>query len=275
VAAIAISSLDRGPAVADPPAHLEPADVLSPSQIACFSQCAAKWYYKYALNLKERPNSNLTLGTSVHAGIAHAMQWKVETGKYPDPDCVTGIYNLAWSEQSDETEFREDESPGEIRTAGESLIRKYMAEAAPRIKPAQVEIEVSGLIAGVPVRGRIDVLEENGTIRDLKTAARKPEPEITGRNAMQLAIYAAITPGASGQVAIDTLVKTKTPQLVQIEQKLDAEDRRAPELQLPVIRDAMRSGYYAPNRDALTCSRRNCGYWRECQSEFGGKVAAS
>ena len=277
MAAIAVAPpvTREGAAIAAPPAHLEPADVLSPSQIFCFTDCSAKWWFKYGLNLKDSGNSNLALGTAVHAGIGYAMQSKIETGSFPDSDCVAGIYNLAWFQQADFVEFREDENPGEIQTAGEALIRKYMSEAAPTVHPKQSEIEVSGLIGGVRVRGRIDILEENGTIRDIKTAARKPESQISGRNAMQLAIYTAITPGASGKVAIDTLVKTKTPQLIQITQSIDEQDKRAPELQIPVIRDAMRSGYYPPSRDSMMCSRRNCGFWRVCETEWGGKVACS
>jgi RecB family exonuclease len=274
MAAIALAHTPARGVAMPPVAHLELADVLSPSQISCFVDCAAKYWFKYGLNLPDSTNANLALGSAVHAGIGHAMQWKIETGKYPDPDCIVGIYNLAWSQTVDTVEFREDESPRDIRTSGEALTRKYMLEAAPAIHPKEVEIEVQGLIGGVPVRGRVDILEENGTIRDIKTSSRKPDG-ISGRNAMQLAIYAAITPGASGQVAIDTLVKTKTPQLIQITQELDEQDRMAPELQIPVIRDAMRSGYYPPARDSMLCSRRNCAYWRYCEAEWGGKVSAS
>jgi hypothetical protein len=35
---------------------------------------------------------------------------------------------------------------------------------------------------------------------------------------------------------------------------------------------AMRDGIYPPRRRSPVCARRYCGYWRECEREFGGRV---
>jgi hypothetical protein len=35
---------------------------------------------------------------------------------------------------------------------------------------------------------------------------------------------------------------------------------------------SMRSELYMPNRLSLTCSRRHCAYWRNCEREWGGEV---
>ena len=73
---------------------------------------------------------------------------------------------------------------------------------------------MQGEISGVRVRGRVDVLDVEGRLIDFKTASRRPSC-VSPDYAFQLATYTQITPGASGDVRIDSLVKTQTVQIVQ------------------------------------------------------------
>ena len=149
-----------------------------------------------------------------------------------------------------------------------------MDEAAPWIQPAAVELDVTGEIGGVPVRGKVDLLDEDGRVVDVKTAARKPTG-ISPDYAFQLATYRQITPGATGEARLDTLVKTKAPQLIQQSYEVSEQDLRATAVLYPLVRDGIASGLYFPNRQSLSCSRRNCCFWRQCEREFGGAVEAS
>jgi hypothetical protein len=47
----------------------DPAPVLSPSQVRCFFDCQARWWFKYGLQLPERKNSSLALGLAVHQAL--------------------------------------------------------------------------------------------------------------------------------------------------------------------------------------------------------------
>jgi hypothetical protein len=82
-------------------------------------------------------------------------------------------------------------------------------------------------------------------------------------------------PGASGKVAIHTLVRTKTPQLIQQNHQVTPEDIRHTQIMYPLAQEGMRSGLYAPNRNSMFCSRKSCAFWQACQQEFGGEVAES
>ena len=84
--------------------------------------------------------------------------------------------------------------------------------------------------------------------------------------------YAMLTPGASGQCRLDTLTKTKAVQLIQLDYTVGPEERRYAEMIYPAVQDGMKSGLYLPHRASTLCSRRYCGYWRECEREFGGRV---
>ena len=56
----------------------DPAPVLSPSQVRCFFECQARWWFKYGLQLPER-NSSLALGLAVHQALEVNFRQKIET----------------------------------------------------------------------------------------------------------------------------------------------------------------------------------------------------
>jgi hypothetical protein len=148
-----------------------------------------------------------------------------------------------------------------------------MDEAAPEIQPAAVELDVTGEIGGVAVRGRVDLIDEEGCMVDVKTAARKPSG-IAPDYAFQLATYRQITPGVSGEARLDMLGKTKTVRLVRQAYTVGAQDIRAVEVMYPLVRDGIAVGLYFPNRQSFSCSRHNCACWQHCEREFGGTVEA-
>jgi hypothetical protein len=189
-------------------AKTEAAPVLSPSQVRCFFDCQARWWFKYGLQLPERKNSSLALGLAVHQALEVNFREKIETQEDLETTGVVIVFREAWMEQVPQTEFMPGESQGDLRRLGERLVAKYMDEVAPKVEPAAVELDVQGEIAGVAVRGRVDVLDVEGRLIDFKTASRRPS-SVSPDYAFQLATYQQITPGASGDVRIDSLVKTE------------------------------------------------------------------
>jgi hypothetical protein len=187
---------------------------------------------------------------------------------------MVALFRDFWREQMTDTVFRPDECPYTIRKVGEALVSKYMDEAAPSVEPAAVELDVAGEIGGVPVRGRVDLLDVEGRIVDVKTAARKPSG-ISPDYAFQLATYRQITPGANGEARLDTLVKTKTVQLVQESCSISEADVRSTEVLYPLVASGITSGLYFPNRQSMLCSRRHCAFWGQCERDFGGVVKES
>ena len=134
-----------------------------------------------------------------------------------------------------------------------------------------MELDVQGEIVGVPVRGRVDLLDSEGRLIDIKTASRRPS-WVSPDYAFQLATYRQITPGATGEARIDCLVKTNTPQIVQQSYTIGDSDLQATRVLFPLAREAMGSGTYCPNRQSILCSQKHCGFWKQCEREFGGRV---
>ena len=253
---------------------LEAAPVLSPTQVRCFMDCHARWWFKYNLKHPDPPNGNLALGRAVHWALAQNFTQKIET--YEDLPLlgVLALFREAWAFESDQAEFRDDEDPSQLAFAGEALVGKYLDEVAPAVEPAAVELHVEGEIGGVRVQGFIDVLDVDGRIIDIKTAKAGPSG-IDPMNRFQVATYRQLAPAASGKGRLDTLVKTKTPKIVLQSFEVTPEDPRATQTIYARAVQAMRSEIYMPNRMSMFCSRRSCAYWRICEREWGGEVPES
>lgn len=263
------------PAPAPAPAVGRPEDdlaqVLSPSQVACFLECSAKWWYKYGLDLPEHRSSALAIGSAFHAAVTHNFGQKVDSQEDLPADLVRECFVADFEAQ--EYVVAEKESHEDLRDTGAALIGAYMEQVAPGIQPAHVEQEVSGEIAGVKVRGRLDIIDVDGRIIDAKTASKKPSG-ISPNYRFQVATYATLHPDAKGSVRLDTVTKTKTIQVIQQSFRIGDKDLLQIERMYPLAQEAMRSGYYVPNRNSFLCSRKYCPFWQQCEQDFGGEVDA-
>jgi len=134
-----------------------------------------------------------------------------------------------------------------------------------------IEVPVQGAIAGVPVRGIIDLIDSSGRIVDLKSASRTPSG-VSADYGMQVAAHRLIAPRASGLVRLDTLVATKMPKIVRQDYQVSHADVRHCQSVYPMVREAMRSGVYLPNRGSNLCSRKYCNFAEACEAQWGGRV---
>ena len=246
-------------------------DILSPTQVKTFLACPAKWMFHYLLGLKEPKTGSLALGTAFHSAIAANFRQKIETRQDLPFAEVLEVFGKSWEDGASAASYEQDENPQKLAATGVALVERYMKEAAPSIQPRAVELPVSGRIGGVPVSGFVDLLDIEGRIIDCKTAARRPSA-VSHDYGLQLTSYTMLTPGASGQCRLDALTKTKAVQLIQLDYTVGPDERRYAEMIYPAAQDGMKSGLYLPHRASTLCSRRYCGYWRECEREFGGRV---
>src|ERR1700730_3072323 len=235
------------PAIPFPLSAIEtpPSETLSPSQVRCFMDCQIRWWFKYSLKVPDAPTGNMALGRAVHSALCENFAQKVDTREDLPTDGVVALFREAWANEREQTEFRDEENPQELAATGEALVAKYMDYLAPTIDPAAVEHKVDGEIGGVKVRGWIDLLDVEGRVIDIKTAKARPS-SIEPMNKFQIATYSQLVSGASGEGRIDTLVKTKTPQVVSQSFQITAEEMRAAQTLYPAAHDAMRQSATFP-----------------------------
>jgi RecB family exonuclease len=246
-------------------------EVLSPSQTKTLIGCAAKWYFKYVRGLPDVGGGALALGRAVHKVVKIAMQFKKLSKRDLPLMEAQKSFHLAFGGELELAELREDENAAELEATGEALVNIWMTQVAPTVQPKLIEHEVWGEIGGVSVRGFVDLVDQHGTIIDLKTTGRTPS-EVDPDQVFQVATYRRLLPEASGRGRIDALVKNKTPKLVQLQFEVEDSDLQFVDRMYPLAQDVIRAGLYMPNRSCRVCSRKYCSFWRACEAEFGGTV---
>ena len=165
-----------GELTASPPSVVDSdmAELLSPSQVRCFMDCQVRWWFKYGLKYPDPPTGKMVLGRAVHAALTQNFAQKLDTYEDLPVPGVLAIFRDSWATEREQTEFRDDEDPSELAACGEALVSKYMEHQAPLIQPAAVEMRVEGRIGGTRVQGWVNLIDVDGQIIDIKTAARRP-----------------------------------------------------------------------------------------------------
>ena len=246
-------------------------DVLSPSQVRTFSDCEVRWFYEHLLGLPDPPTATMALHNAIRTALMTNFRYKVESKADMQTEGVVGLFRRAWKQQLASANFCDDEIPQAIGKTGEALVRIYMHEMAPQIRPAAVERPLRGVISSVRIRAQLDLMDEDGTIIDIRTAQAAPA-RVDPMQRFEWTTCSRLAEGSSGVVRSDILVTGSTPQLITQTWAISAADVQWTDALYPLAREAMRRGYYMPNRNSIHCSRHHCPCWRRCEQDFGGVV---
>jgi hypothetical protein len=228
------------------------------------------------------PGVALLIGTGVHASAALDLTAKRDTGKLLTVEAVQQAAAESVKAEWDKTGVVLDDDEkllGEKRVKGETvdaavgLAGLHHKDLAPTLAPRHIERPFTVELKGYPVdlSGTLDLQEDNGTLRDLKTRAASP-PAGLADSSLDLSFYGLAAKALDGVapkvLALDVLVKTKTPKLVtQTTTRGDAA-YRALLLRIEAVSKAIESGAFPPcSPDDWCCSVKFCGYFGIC--EFG------
>ncbi len=242
---------------------------LSPSRINTFLRCPMQYKFRYEDGLVLPPTSALTKGKTVHAGIAYNYYQKRESGKDLPLLEVADYTASIFEEEEENTDWGWDD-PKSAKDEVITLTSLYHKEVAPQVFPVLVEEKVEVEFENLPYKllGYIDLVDADGLIRDTKTAGRSPSP-FEVENSIQLTAYVlgyrALTGKTESGVALDYLIKTKSPKLAHYKATRN-------EAQINFFLDLMEKvgrliemQIFYPNPNNFTCNPKFCGYWNMCQ----------
>jgi len=215
------------------------------SMLSMLSKCGEMARRRYVEGEKMRPGVALIVGTAVHRGADVALTRLIQTGELAPveevQEAAAASFEKAWSgdESVRDGEMPDDACAGqeplldeedisrgvavvkaEAKDEAVRLVALHRREVAPSLRPIAVERRMRLVLDGFPfdLEGTIDVEEEHA-IRDLKTSAKAPAPDLAFGNP-QLAFYSMVRTAIDGKrplfVALDVLVKNKTPKYVQV-----------------------------------------------------------
>ncbi len=249
-------------------------DVLSPFQVRAFADCEVRWFYEHLLGLTDPVTATKALDNAIRTALMTNFRHKLESKTDIQTEGVVGLFGRAWKRQQASVIFCEDEVPQAMGRTGEALVRVYMQQVAPNIRPAAVEQPLHGVIGGVRIHAQLDVMDVDGTIIDIRTTPTAPAPKVDPMHRFELATCSRLAEGASGVIRSDILVASSTPQLVSCIWEVTAADVQWTDALYPLAQHAMQRGYYMPQRNSNGCSRHHCPHGRCCEQDFGGVVEA-
>jgi putative RecB family exonuclease len=171
--------------------------------------------------------------------------------------------------------FAAKESKEILAEKGRELVRLYVEAAdgtIPLLTEDRFEIDLvdpeTGETLDIRLRGVIDLVEADGTLVELKTAARTFDTGSLERH-LQLSTYALVRFLATGtipQLRIDALLKTKVPRLEHLPATRTIEDLAWTARLIASVALAIRSGCFFPN-PSYRCSE--CEFFAHCQKWRG------
>jgi putative RecB family exonuclease len=255
---------------------MEPGRVVSVSQINAYLGCPLKYRFQYVDQIP-RPwrVAAMAFGTSVHAAIEwfHRERLGDRTPKLSE---VLAAFDADWYAQNVEPlVFSEKESKDSLAEKGRVMIELYV-ELSADVRPIAVEefFELdladpeTGELLEVRLRGVIDLVDEDETLVDLKTAGRTLEAGGLERH-LQLSTYALahlLLHGSIPKLRLDMLLKTAKPRLERHPTTRSLEDLVWTARLIREVALAIQTEHFYPN-PSWRCTE--CEYFAHCQKWRG------
>lgn len=227
------------------------------------------------------PGVALATGTAVHTAVEKNLRSKIENkGELLPREEVAEIARDKFEEVwNGGMMLSEDEAVDPNATLGRAtdqtvnLALLHHDNLAPLLQPLAIEEKFVIVLDDYPLdlSGQKDIREAD-RIRDTKTRAASP-PKDAARS-MQLAMYALSEKVARGSlpkaVALDVLVKTKTPKIITLEETPTDEwispllrrVKRATEI-IQTVKEG-KNAFAPADPENWVCSAKYCGYAQTC-----------
>jgi putative RecB family exonuclease len=255
--------------------------------LGMFDRCPRQYFYRYCEGLVLPPAVAMIVGTGVHVSSAKDLTAKRDTGDLLPLKAVTEAAFDAVNGEWDKTGVMLDDEErllGEKRVRGEAvdasvaLAKLHHKELAPTIRPKHIERGFSVPLKNHPfdLGGTIDLQEDDGTLHDLKTRAASP-PAGLADTSLDLSFYGLAAWSLDGtpppKLALDCLVKTKTPKIVTLVTTRTKAAYNALLLRVELVNRAIESGVFPPcSPDSWCCSAKFCGYFGRCPFGAAARV---
>ena len=251
-------------------------ETISVSQINLYLTCSLKYRFQYIDRLPRLTvPENLAFGSAIHAAIEWLHKER-KRGRTPPLDEVLRVFEADWNAQFVDQPRVEDEP--HLIMKGKELLARYYHEAPDKVRESELHFQLplinptTGEVLDLPLRGVIDLVQEDDTIDELKTSKKKFALEALPDN-VQLTAYSYAFEKLYGrppkELRLINLIRTKNPDIdVQITWREARDYERLFNLGKEV-RKGIRNGVFIPNRGCWMCS--DCEYLPDCREWNGNE----
>lgn len=248
----------------------------SASQLVTWVMCPRKYAFRYVLKAEPEFRSlNLVLGSALHSAVGWYFEQRLK-GRRPPPGQAESIFEADFTAEVSEGNVRwKTKSEDEVMEDGQALVRSYLERfgdlsVAHVEQPFRVGIEDpdTGEALSRAFKGYFDLVLTDGTVVEMKSAARRWRPDDLIRH-LQVGAYVAakcVLDGGPATVDVHVIVKTKAPS-VQAHRVQRGEPANRWWFRAAMdIERAILSGHYPPIPGPLC---HECEFARQCESWTG------
>jgi len=252
-------------------------DHFSASQINTYLMCPRKYRYRYIdKRVPEHRAAAMAFGSAVHTAIEWWGSKRIEGQENNDEDALR-IFRADWSSQvaPGDLTFEGKQNAESLMALGEHLVQLFIEHFANRtfLKTEERFLiplvdEETGKELPIPLLGFIDFVEQEDLIGEIKTVAKKTDPNgyvWTVQLAAYAYAYRRLT-GIAPRILVVELLKTKVPRLEEFElTRTRAEQQWFVQLAFEVYQ-GIQSGVFFPN-PSWVCIR--CEFKTACRDRDG------
>lgn len=258
-------------------------EALSASQLSLYLTCSLKYRFQHVDRLPRLTTSaNQAFGTAMHA----ALNWlhkERKQGRTPPLAEVLNVFEADWYAQT-ETEgtqavrFEDDSDRMLLAHKGKELLTQYYHLSPANVRDSELRFTLplvnpaTAEVLDVPIRGVIDLIEEDGAIVEFKAPQKAPPMTDLPEN-IQLTTYSYAYEKLFGkppkEIRKVSLVRTKNP---RIETQVTGREPKDYERLFHIGREVLkgvRSGVFIPSRGCWMCS--DCEYDQDCREWAGNE----
>ena len=257
-------------------------EALSASSIQLYLTCSLKWRFQYYDRLPRLTISgNQAFGTALHS----ALNWlhkERKAGRNPPLAEVLQVFEGDWYAQT-QTEGRQhvifdDADPDLLALKGKELLTQYYCLPLTKVHDSEMYFTLplidpaTGEVLDTPIRGVIDLVEDDGSIVEFKGPQKAPPLTDLPEN-IQLTVYSYAYEKLFGkppkEIRKVSLVRTKTPKIdTQITGRAEKDYERLFHLGKEVLH-GIRTGVFLPNRGCWMCG--DCEFDSDCREWTGNE----
>ena len=179
---------------------------LSPSGAGTFEQCPRRWRFRYVERLPDPPGEAALAGSFAHRVLELLMQ---KPPAERTPDAAKLIARQEWPEVEIDDDYQalgyDEERSRQFRWKSWQAIQGlWTLEDPTTVNVRATEQDVEAELGGVPFRGIVDRLEDEGdglVVTDYKSG-KAPAPRYRRARLDQVLLYAAAVQGATGETPV-------------------------------------------------------------------------
>lgn len=191
---------------------------ITQSFLKMFEACPFAAHQRYILGKKVPPSGAATVGSSVDAGVTFGADTVIKTGTDATLKEKAEVAAATFERLKDNTDFQ-GEDPGKLKDETVGLVHVHHNLIAPKLKPVATQEQILIKRDKYNLAGTIDLIEENDTLADTKTANRVGKYVVEGdaQAAIYTTLYQAKYQRPAKAFRFDVLVKTKVPKVEMVE----------------------------------------------------------